>query len=491
MSYSAKTSSNLNLFLIPCDTDGNIPASPEPIPLRYISTSLEGSSEVIENTSKLPGRNPGKPFPGTKSNAGDVVQNMAPLEPDKLLAAVLCSENGFVKNNTLSDASHDVFDMIPGNTQRIFAFLKEFSQAPKLYQLFRGVQVNTLGIDFQIGSLVPLTFGLMGSNDAVLEDTNPVDMTGIQPVATSTEFITLSGSWSFKPKGGSAPTIYIDGVSIQLNIDNGMTDLQGLFQTEAIDKALGMLNITGTIEQYLGGPNGGELYNLAKAGGEGELVITINNSEAEYKFIIQIAFDNASLSDADNITQSLPFTSFGTDRFILRKTVPAAAIPVTGVSLNKSTTTIEEGSSEQLIATVAPPNADNQAVTWSSSDDTIAAVDQSGNVLGVATGTVVITVTTQDGGFTATCSCTIKVSVTGVTLDQTSLNMTVGDTEQLTATVDPANATNQTVVWASDDPAVATVDQSGLVEAVGAGQATITVTTDDGGYSADCTVDIS
>ncbi len=112
-------------------------------------------------------------------------------------------------------------------------------------------------------------------------------------------------------------------------------------------------------------------------------------------------------------------------------------------------------------------------------------------MLGVTTGTAVITVATQDGGFTASCSCMIKVSVTGVTLDQTSLNMTVGDTEQLTATVDPANATNQTVVWASDDPAIAMVDQSGLVEAVGTGQATITVTTDDGGFTDQCTVDIS
>jgi uncharacterized protein YjdB len=168
------------------------------------------------------------------------------------------------------------------------------------------------------------------------------------------------------------------------------------------------------------------------------------------------------------------------------------AIAVTGVSLDRNALSLDVGDTDQLTAAVAPPNATNQGVIWESSDDSVLTVDQNGSIEAVGEGTAAITVTTQDGNFDDTATVDVAaVTVTGVTLDQTSLNMTVGDTEQLTATVDPANATNQSVVWASSDDTIATVDQSGLVEAVGAGQATITVTTDDGGYTADCTVDIS
>ncbi|MCG9967274.1 Ig-like domain-containing protein [Pelotomaculum terephthalicicum JT] len=86
---------------------------------------------------------------------------------------------------------------------------------------------------------------------------------------------------------------------------------------------------------------------------------------------------------------------------------------------------------------------------------------------------------------------TSTINVTGVSLDKTSDTITVGGTGQLTATVVPADASNQSVTWASDNTAVATVDGSGLVTAVAPGSATITVTTADGGYTATCAVTVS
>ena len=83
------------------------------------------------------------------------------------------------------------------------------------------------------------------------------------------------------------------------------------------------------------------------------------------------------------------------------------------------------------------------------------------------------------------------VSVTGVSLDKTELSLTVGGTETLTATITPDNATNKNLTWSSDDTSVATVDASGLVTAVSAGTATITVTTEDGAKTATCTVTVS
>ncbi|MGN1027857.1 MAG: LamG-like jellyroll fold domain-containing protein, partial [Faecousia sp.] len=82
------------------------------------------------------------------------------------------------------------------------------------------------------------------------------------------------------------------------------------------------------------------------------------------------------------------------------------------------------------------------------------------------------------------------VPVTGVTMDKENAELKVGDTLTLTATVEPAGATNKNVNWSSNNTGVATVDENGLVTAVAAGTATITVTTVDGGKTATCTVTV-
>ena len=164
---------------------------------------------------------------------------------------------------------------------------------------------------------------------------------------------------------------------------------------------------------------------------------------------------------------------------------------VTGVSLNKDSLTLDVGSSETLNAAVAPNNATNQKVTWTSNEERVATVDESGKVEAVAPGTANITVTTQDGSHTATCAVTVTQPVTGVTLDPTSLSLFTGDTATLTATVEPENATNKNVTWSSDKPEVATVE-NGKVTAKAAGTATITATAeDDSNISATCTVTVT
>ncbi len=171
-----------------------------------------------------------------------------------------------------------------------------------------------------------------------------------------------------------------------------------------------------------------------------------------------------------------------------------SAISVTGVTLNKSTLSIQVGGSETLTATVAPKDASNKKVIWKSSDAAIATVDANGKVTGVKAGEATITVTTEDGGKTATCKVTVsnkEVKVTGVKLNKTATSLLVGGNETLVATILPENATNKKVTWKSSNAAVATVDAAGKVTAVKAGEATITVTTDDGGKTATCKVTVS
>ena len=169
-------------------------------------------------------------------------------------------------------------------------------------------------------------------------------------------------------------------------------------------------------------------------------------------------------------------------------------VSVTGVTLNKTSTSIQVGGTETLTATVSPKDAANKKVTWKSSNAAIASVDANGKVTGVKAGEATITVTTEDGGKTATCKVTVsdkEIKVTGVKLNKSETNLLVSGNETLTATVLPEGATNQNVTWKSDKPEIATVDANGKVTAVKVGEATITVTTEDGGKTATCKVTVS
>ncbi|WP_406542649.1 Ig-like domain-containing protein [Clostridium ljungdahlii] len=164
---------------------------------------------------------------------------------------------------------------------------------------------------------------------------------------------------------------------------------------------------------------------------------------------------------------------------------------VTGVTLDKTSASLTEGKTLQLTAAVTPDNAVNKKVDWSSSDPTVAKVDENGKVTALKAGTAAITATTEDGNKTAACDVTViakpipqppqpqPVRVTGISLDKTSANMAEGDTLQLTAVILPKDAANTKVDWSSSDPKVAAVDGNGKVTAIKAGTAVITAVSED------------
>lgn len=173
-----------------------------------------------------------------------------------------------------------------------------------------------------------------------------------------------------------------------------------------------------------------------------------------------------------------------------------APVAVTGVTVAPATLEMTVGdAAKQLTAAVAPADAGNKAVKWSSSDEKIVQVDENGMVTAIGAGKATITATTVDGGFTADCAVSVNkpiVHVSGVVLDKTMVGpMTIGYYETLKATVSPADADNKAVAWSTDNASVAVVDQNGKVTSVGAGEATITATTADGGFKASCKVSVS
>jgi uncharacterized repeat protein (TIGR02543 family) len=161
----------------------------------------------------------------------------------------------------------------------------------------------------------------------------------------------------------------------------------------------------------------------------------------------------------------------------------AASISVTGVTVTPETTGVVIGKTVQLTAVVAPSDATNAAVSWSSSDTNIATVTEAGLVSGVAIGSATITATTSDGSFTDVCAVTVTadtVSVTGVVVSPKTVSLSAGGTSTLSASVAPSDATVSTVTWTTSNSNVASVSAAGVVTAVGAGSATITATTTDG-----------
>lgn len=168
-------------------------------------------------------------------------------------------------------------------------------------------------------------------------------------------------------------------------------------------------------------------------------------------------------------------------------------VSVTGISLSNPAIELQPGETFQLTAIVQPDNATDKTVEWSSSNTSVATVDQTGKITAAGAGSATITAKTKDGGKTATASVTVKagtVAVTGVTIDKDKLDLEPGEKAALTATVAPENATNRDVEWSSSDNKVATVDAKGVVTAVGPGTATITVKTKDGGKTAKVTVTV-
>ncbi len=165
------------------------------------------------------------------------------------------------------------------------------------------------------------------------------------------------------------------------------------------------------------------------------------------------------------------------------KTQPIVA---DSVSLSKESLEIKRGdTSEELVATVLPEATSDKSVTWSSEDESVATVEN-GVVTGVGAGTANIVATTKNGK-TASCA----VTVTDVKLSKSSLSLKVGEEVTLTAAVKPDTITTQTVKWKSDKENIATVDENGKVKAVAAGTAKITVTADNNGETATCTVRVS
>ena len=167
------------------------------------------------------------------------------------------------------------------------------------------------------------------------------------------------------------------------------------------------------------------------------------------------------------------------------------SIRVDSVSLNQVSYSVNVGEVFCLTATVHPKNASDKSVTWTAEPESVLKIYSDGQVEAVGKGEGIVIVTTNDGGHTARCSVSVHQNVESVSLDLDNLDLIVGQSALLTATVLPENASDKSVTWTAKPESVLRVDSNGRVEAIGAGQGIVTVTTNNGGFTAMCNVSVA
>ncbi|MBR3345312.1 MAG: Ig-like domain-containing protein [Solobacterium sp.] len=177
---------------------------------------------------------------------------------------------------------------------------------------------------------------------------------------------------------------------------------------------------------------------------------------------------------------------YSTSGYLEPRDVPA--VPATSITLSASSLTVNEGETAQLTATVKPANT-TDIVVWTSSDASIASIDETGKVTGVSGGEATITARAGTKSVSIKVKVVGPVKVKGVDVTET-LTLRPGKTGALKVTITPEDATNKNVTFESSDTAVATVDAEGNVTAVAEGTAVITVTTEDGSFKDECTVTV-
>lgn len=296
-------------------------------------------------------------------------------------------------------------------------------------------------------------------------------------------------------KGGGDNSVVFENCSISGNIYVQKTSGKQValkFDKNTADKLKGSVVVEGN-GALLKNKDAGSTATLKKVVVKTEKPVTVDANVTD----MQVTTANTALTvngTVDTLQADANVTVSGNGHINEKTGSGQISVSVAGVSLDKTEIVLVEGSNQTLTATVEPTNATNKNVTWSSDHEAVATVDQNGTVTARRGGQAIITVTTADGSKTATCTVRVRIQigepVQSVGLNKTELALEVGKTGTLEAKVEPSDATNKNVTWSSSNSEVATVD-NGVVTAVSAGEAIITVTTEDGAKTATCKVTVN
>lgn len=232
-----------------------------------------------------------------------------------------------------------------------------------------------------------------------------------------------------------------------------------------------------------------------KVGKTATLTPTIEPADATNKNVTWSSSDETVATVSDGVVTGVKpgtaeITAKTANGLTTKATVKVEEIPVTKITLPSTEASMTIGGTMDLKPMIEPADATNTHISWSSNDSAVATVDANGRVTAKGAGTATITGTAASG-VTVTLVVTVSnkvIEVTAVKLNKTAATIKVGESLQLTATIEPSNATNASLQWISNNTASAIVTD-GRVQGIAPGDATITVKTTNG-KTATCTITV-
>lgn len=174
--------------------------------------------------------------------------------------------------------------------------------------------------------------------------------------------------------------------------------------------------------------------------------------------------------------------------------------PAQYISLDEKSLELKTGETYTFTVTSTPEDADEYELVWTIIENTpsydkgvdVISIDENGKVTALNRGSAAVRAAVKGNeNVSIDCMITVTSPVTGITFEQETMELIKGDVAGIAFHVAPESANNTNISWSSDDTSVATVDESGNVTAVASGTATITATTEDGGFTATCKITVT
>ena len=293
-------------------------------------------------------------------------------------------------------------------------------------------------------------------------------------------------------------------------VDTNMTDNVLTEEVAKSDLALqemqitlsedGTANLTGTIANIGYGANSNVVFTLLSGGQDGTVIWTNTYGNmaagAEEQVSYTIPVDKLSFAHENDgnyfyakCTSDIEEIRYDNNSDVL----VVFPTKVTGITLAQETLELTVKTKGELIASVAPANAMNQKIYYTTDNSQVAVADENGVITATGIGTATITAISADGGFAKSCIVTVVEAEEGTvvySLDEQSLSLRKSETAQLTVSDEEGNAPTETITWTSGNASIATVDENGLVTGVAAGFVQIVANIGESFYDV-CMVEVS
>ena len=251
------------------------------------------------------------------------------------------------------------------------------------------------------------------------------------------------------------------------------------------------------VKEYVSSITLSETDKFMNVGATGRLIATVGTTTATNRNVIWSSSDNSicyvdangNLS-AESVGNAVITATAADGSGVTASCIVRVVNPVTGIEIVPSTVRLLVGDSKKVTANVYPENATIKDVTWTSSNESIATVDEDGEIFALSTGKVKITATSQDGNnIKGICwvYVTPVVNISSLRINSKDIYMLTGRSRKLSVIVRPAVNTDS-YQWYSSDTGIVTVDDNGVITTVGPGTADVYVISDGAGVESTCTV---